>query len=407
MIKKIPSSKLRVGMFVDHIDRRWLDNPFFKKQFEITSQKQIDKFREYGIETVYIDTAKGVDVQKPFRLQACVFSPDPKNEKCVNTSEQKPSQPPPTFKKIERVYAASYQTTRKLMNDVRLGKLVDTREVTHTVENLIDQILNDPEAIIGLSKLQDYDDYTYTHSLNVCIFSLAVGRALGFSREKLSDLGIGALIHDFGKMLVPLKILNKPGKLTRNEFEIMKEHVSRGVAYIKQLSGISSRAIEVAQQHHERHSGRGYPLGLKGDEISEFGKIAAVVDVYDAITSDRVYHRGMIPNKALQKIFEWRYNDFDPRLVEMFIKVVGIYPLGSLTLLNDGRVAMVIEGNPHNSVLPKVLPLFDNTGKQIEDPQVLDLSRHDSLRIQQCVEPETLDIDSKKLWERWGSTKGI
>ena len=369
MIKKIPSSKLRIGMYVDHIDRGWLNNPFFKNQFEITSSRQIDKFREFGIREVYIDTSKGLDVRddgedwQHTSPQTPLASADEK----TNNDHQK-SLKKLNYKEVKRVYAASYHTTRKLMNDVRLGKLVDTREVTNTVENLIEQILNDQEAIIGLSKLQDYDDYTYTHSLNVCIFCLAVGRALGFSKEKLADLGVGALIHDFGKMLVPIKILNKPGKLTPAEFKIMKEHVTLGVTYIKQLAGISPRAIQVAHQHHERFSGKGYPKGLKGKEISEFGKIAAVVDVYDAITSDRVYHRGMIPNKALQKIFEWRYHDFDPELVEMFIKIVGIYPLGSLVLLSSGSIAMVVEGNPRNSVRPKVLNLIDPSGKPLDKP---------------------------------------
>ncbi len=390
-------------MFVDHIDRGWLDNPFFKNQFEITSIKQIDRFREYGIQEVYIDTSRGLDVREntpDWEETSSVDAPSAgASEDLLGDGDHEGS----GFGKTGRVYAASYQATRKLMNDVRLGKLVDAMEITNTVENLIGQILNDQETIIGLSKLQDYDDYTYTHSLNVCIFCLAVGRALGYSKEKLADLGVGALIHDFGKMLVPLKILNKPGKLTPGEFGIMKEHVTRGVNYIKQLSGISPRAIQVAYQHHERYNGGGYPLGLKGEEISEFGKIAAVVDVYDAITSDRVYHLGMIPNKALQKIFEWRYQDFDSRLVEMFIKIVGIYPLGSLVLLNDGSVAMVVEGNPHNSVLPKVLLLFEKSGKLMDEPEVLDLSTHASLRIQQSVEPRVFEIDIKKTWDKWGT----
>ncbi len=403
MIKKIPSSRLRIGMYVDHIERGWLENPFFKNQFEIISQKQIDKFKEFDIREVYIDTSKGLDVSEEMESEPkASIQPGESPDKKEISAEGKPPKSA-AYKKAKRVYATSYQTTRKLMNDVRLGKLVDAREVTNTVENLVDQILNEQETILGLSKLQDYDDYTYTHSLNVCIFCLAVGRALGYSKEKLANLGVGALIHDFGKMLVPIKILNKPGRLTPDEFKIMKEHVVRGVTYIKQLSGIPPEAIQVALQHHERFSGKGYPQGLKGNEISEFGKIASVVDVYDAITSDRVYHRGMIPNKALQKIFEWRYHDFDAELVEMFIKIVGIYPLGSLVRLSDGNIAMVIEGNPHNSVRPKVLILFDSSGKPMDSPVPVDLAEHTSLQIQECVEPETLDIDIKKTWEEWGT----
>ena len=214
-------------------------------------------------------------------------------------------------------------------------------------------------------------------------------------------MGEGALIHDFGKMLVPLEVLNKPGKLTDSEFRIMKEHVVRGVDYIKEIPGISPDAIQVAQEHHERYSGKGYPLGLKENSISEFGRIAAVVDVYDAITSDRVYHRGMIPTRALQKIYEWRYHDFDPVLVDMFIKIVGIYPLGSLVMLSDGRVGMVIEGNIRNSLRPRVLLLFDRRGESMKEPELLDLALEFSLKILHNVEPETLELDLKKTWDRY------
>ena len=392
-------------MYVDHINAGWLSNPFFKDSFEIVSQKQIEKFWEYGIQDVYIDTSKGLDVledvsQKenepnPLGSSPSVFEPGNKREAEKSTLAGE------GFKKAEKVYQASFQTTRKLMNDVRLGKLVEIKEITETVENLVDQILNNQEAIVGLGKLQDYDDYTYTHSLNVCIFCVTIGKALGYERDKLSVLGVGALVHDFGKMLVPKKILNKPGKLTPSEFAVMKEHVNRGVEYIKKVPGIMPEAIQVALEHHERFSGKGYPRGLKGKEISEFGKIAAVVDVYDAITSDRVYHRGMIPNKALQKIYEWRYQDFDPELVEMFIKIIGIYPLGSLVRLSDESIGMVIEGNPKNSVCPKLLLLYDDRGKLLKEPRILDLAHVEGLKILHSVEPKEVKIDIKKTWDKY------
>jgi len=403
MIKKIPSASLRIGMFVDHIDREWLKNPFLKKQFKLVSDSQLKKFFDYQIEEVYIDTAKGLDViQQTRSSNAGVKGSIPREEK-GETDTGSPEEDLGRAKKVEKLYEKSYQATHELMNDVRLGKLVDAKEVSRTVENLVEQIFDDQEALVGLSKLQDYDDYTYTHSLNVCIFCLAIGKALGYSKERLAVLGEGALIHDFGKMLVPLEVLNKPGKLTDSEFKIMKEHVIRGVAYIREIPGIFPDAIRVAKEHHERFSGKGYPLGLKENSISEFGRIAAVVDVYDAITSDRVYHRGMIPTRALQKIYEWRYHDFDPVLVEMFIKIVGIYPLGSLVMLSDGCVGMVVEGNIHNSLRPRILLLFDKGGKPLTEPEILDLdlAQNFSLKILHNVEPETLELDLKKTWNKY------
>ncbi len=407
MIKKIPSSKLRIGMFVDHIDRGWLENPFFKDSFKIVTESQIEKFFEYGIREVYIDTSRGLDF-----LEDTGLRDKETYDSFSDTSARAESSAPlnvekqdldalESFRQAERVYEKSFQTTRKLMNDVRLGRLVDVKEVTETVENLVEQILDNQEAVVGLSKLQDYDDYTYTHSLNVCIFCLSIGKALGYSKDRLSVLGVGALTHDFGKMLVPKKILNKPGRLTPAEFKIMQEHVVRGVDYLKQLSGIMPEAIQVAFEHHERHSGKGYPRGLKGEEISEFGKIAAVVDVYDAITSDRVYHRGMIPSKALRKIYEWRYHDFDPELVEMFIKIVGIYPLGSLVRLSDDSIGMVIEGNQTNSVRPKLLVIYDGKGNLLPEPKKLDLSSVLSMRILGTLNPEEIEIDIKKTWDKY------
>ncbi len=401
MIKKIPVSKLRVGMYVARIDRGWLENPFFRGRFEIVSQDQIDKFAEYNISDVYIDTSKGLDVLeesgKELEKGDPYLSPSIEVGKKKGEGEERRK----AYRKAGRLYKNSLETTRRLMNDVRLGRLVDAKEITDTVENLVDQILNDQDAIVGLGKLQDYDDYTYTHSLNVCIFCLAIGRAVGYSKEKLSVLGAGALAHDFGKMLVPKKILNKPGKLTAREFVIMKEHVIRGVEYLRGVSGMVPEAIQVALEHHERYSGRGYPQGLKGEKISEFGKIAAVVDVYDAITSDRVYHRGMVPTKALRKIYEWRYHDFDPVLVELFIKIIGIYPLGSLVRLSDGSIGMVIEGNPKNAVWPKLLLFYDQKGNLLREPVRVDLAKETSLKILESVEPKEVEVDIKKAWDKY------
>jgi len=224
-----------------------------------------------------------------------------------------------------------------------------------------------------LSQLKDADEYTALHSLRVCILALTFGRHPDFNREELNLLGVGALLHDVGKMKVPVEILNKPGRLTDKEFEIMKSHVPEGVKILNSADGIADASIQVAANHHERYAGGGYAGGVAGDRIGSFGLISGIVDCYDAITSDRVYHSGLSAYEALTKMYSWRSTDFHPGLIEQFIQCMGIYPVGSLVELTDGRVGVVITVNRKRRLRPRVALVLKEDKTPYRKPKLVNL----------------------------------
>ena len=227
---------------------------------------------------------------------------------------------------------------------------------------------------MSLCRIREGDTYTFQHSVSVCTLLVTFCRYMEMTPEQIHEAGIGGMLHDIGKMRVPDHILNKPGKLTDPEFEIMKSHVVLGLETLRQTPGISRTVIQVAGEHHERFEGSGYPERIKGYEISTLGRMAAIVDVYDAITSNRIYHRGMEPPAALTKLFEWSDHHFDPELVQHFIQAIGIYPVGSLVRLASERLAVVIEQGAHGLLFPKVRVVYDiQRGRRIT-PVDLDLS---------------------------------
>ena len=241
-----------------------------------------------------------------------------------------------------------------LLEDVRLGKNINSLGAKKVVGEMVESVIRNPDALTTFAQLKKKDEYTAQHSMRVCILALSFGRHLGFDYNELNLLGIGALLHDIGKMKVPSEILNKPGALNEYEYAQMKSHVPHGVAILEKTPGIPRPAIEVARCHHERYAGSGYIGGLKGDQIGLFGMIGGIVDCYDAISSDRAYHTGMSTHAALKKMYEWRHRDFHPGLVEQFIQCMGIYPIGSVVELNTGEIGVVVTMNRVRRLKPRV-----------------------------------------------------
>ena len=221
---------------------------------------------------------------------------------------------------------------------------------------------------------------------------------LGFDEDTLKVLGIGAMLHDIGKMRVPNEVLNKPDELTDAEFEIMKKHVPDGVKYLDNVRGIPQAALEVVRCHHERYDGSGYINGITGEKIGQFGQIGAIVDCYDAITSDRIYRFGMSPHAALKNMYEWRKSSFEPMLLEQFIQCMGIYPIGSLVELNTGEVGVVVTMNRRRRLKPKVVLVLRSNNIPFDMPTTIDLSTQTTeegipYEISMVLEPGTYGIN--------------
>jgi HD-GYP domain-containing protein (c-di-GMP phosphodiesterase class II) len=374
MIEKISTKQLLIGMYIHQMDRNYLETPFLKHRFLVKNPGQISQLQEY-CQFVYIDTEKGI---KPKEVPA---EPERKTPEPVPpgpaTTSPKPAHHSPDPSDLSRSYAVRNQAKAVIGNtleDVRLGKIVDTAQAQGTVNTIVESLMEDSEALLCLTQLKNRDEYTVTHSLNVSILSVAFGKQLELPVDDLQMLGLGGLMHDLGKMRVPLEILNKPGKLTDEEFTVMKNHVLLGKEVLLEAGDFPRQALAVVLQHHERYNGKGYPYGLSQNKIDLFGRIAAIVDVYDALTSDRVYHVGMAPHDAIKKMYEWR-TDFDPDLVEKFIQTIGIYPLGSLVQVNHSDIGVVVSNNSKDLLKPSVLLLLDRKNNKYQPPRLIDLSQ--------------------------------
>jgi HD-GYP domain-containing protein (c-di-GMP phosphodiesterase class II) len=224
------------------------------------------------------------------------------------------------------------------------------------------------------------------------------GNHRGLSSDVLHQTIVGALLHDLGKILTPDEILHKPGRLTPEEFEVMKLHARHSRDILATTEGIGELTVITAAQHHERLDGTGYPEGLKGDEISEYGRMVAISDVYDAITADRVYHKGMTPTQGLKKLLEWSGTHLDPSLVKQFIRCLGLYPVGSLVLLESGRLGVVVEANESDQRLPTVRVMYHTKFRMPITVDTLDLAKPGTQdRILRAVDPETYKIDVRKF----------
>jgi putative nucleotidyltransferase with HDIG domain len=243
---------------------------------------------------------------------------------------------------------------------------------------MVESVIRNPDALVCLAQLKKRDEYTVTHSMRVCILALTFGRHLDFTAEELNLLGLGALLHDVGKMKIPESILNKPDRLTPEEFEIIKTHVPHGVAILESHPGIPKAAIELVHSHHERYNGAGYIRGLKGDNIGLFGSIGAIVDCYDAITSDRVYHAGISSYDALGVMYSARRRDYHPELVEQFIQCMGVYPIGCLVEFNTGSVGVVVSVNRERRLRPRVSMVLMPDKTPYTPAKIVDLMQHDT-----------------------------
>ena len=388
MKERIDTRRLKLGMYVVELDRPWTGTRFIYRQFIIESQEVLDELCLVS-DYVYIESDPKLKPSPGTRPVGPILSGKPKPlvdpggpvDRVLRASShhiQTRWQPDKTdleeeMNDAEKIEFRAREVLYDTLDDVKLGKSIQVSGVREVVAEMAESVIRNPDAMVVLSQLKDADEYTALHSLRVCILALTFGRHLDFSNEELNLLGIGALLHDVGKMKVPKDILNKPGKLTDSEFEIMKSHVPEGVKILHSAAGIDDISIQVAAQHHERYAGGGYASGVAGDKIGTFGLVSGIVDCYDAITSDRVYHSGMSPYEALTKMYGWRATDFHPGLIEQFIQCMGIYPVGSVVELSDGTVGVVITVNRKRRLRPRIALVLKANKKPYRTAKIVNL----------------------------------
>lgn len=391
MRKQIPVDQLHVGMFLWGLDKPELETAAYRYRLPITDPQQIHMLSRCGVRLVEIETDYGTDVIEVDTFahagNESLATPLPPAGRSEPIPEPAPPAPPATeptsfdeeLPLSKAVYRDAKHIVQQAMTDLRMGREINTDAVARVVDGLVDSVLRNPAALASLSRLKSFDEYTFFHSVNTSVLALGMGRSLGMDRETLHLLGMGTLLHDVGKTRVPLEILNKPGRFEPNEYEIIKEHALHGAEILSHTPGLHESAIKPALEHHERVDGSGYPHRRKGHELSQFGLIGSIVDIYDAITSDRVYHKAMPPFKALQFLYELgQKGHVAPRLVERFIRCVSVYPVGSCVALKSGEIGIVTQVYPERPLQPKLLVVRDRDARPIASPEVLNLSEYES-----------------------------
>ncbi|BAI81575.1 metal dependent phosphohydrolase [Deferribacter desulfuricans SSM1] len=397
---KIPVDEIRLGITIIKTDKPWLNLSFFNKP--VTDLKIIDILKNYGVKEVYIQSDEIAEDFFGLNKQL-------KNEIVQQAEKLDITKYTTTLKEIDELkslHERAKKITKQLYLDARAGKSIDTEMAQKIVDTFVDSCFKKPHLVVTLSRLKSFDDYTFVHSLNVGVLSIVLGKRYGLDVVGLKNLGMGALLHDIGKMKVPDKILNKPGKLTDEEFEIMKKHPVYGYEMLKNDKNIHEDSLSAIYLHHERADGSGYPLGLREAKIPLSAKIVSIVDVYDAITSKRVYHDALIPPKALQLLFSWSEKHFNKILVKFFMEIIGIYPVGTLVLLDTGELAIVFEQSKDDPTRPKVLVITDERRK-MKEPYLFDLKKYNLITkkpyksIIAPLDSRKLNIDTNKIMDKF------
>lgn len=403
MIRKVAIKDLRPGMEVIQMSSDvWTFMPhLYTEPGMITSKSQILRIQKEGYQHAFVHLLEpGETVEEPMekRLEKML-------ETRKNTPPSKPRAPFETaLPQAEKAYEAAIHHSRRLINDVKMGKNMDYNASVEVVEDIVDSIIQNPNTLLCLSKLADHDEYTFSHSINVATIATIFGEYLGLSHSELTLLGLAGLMHDVGKTAVPNRIINKRSRLTEEEFKTVQKHPRYGSEILEKQGDVPRKVIEAVRDHHEKYNGGGYPQQIPRPQIPAFARIISLADVYDALTSDRSYKDAILPNKALAIMYGMREQDFDPLEVQMFIKCLGIFPSGSLVKLNTGFYGLVYESNPTLPLMPKIKIILDEDLRPIPS-ELVDLAAaqaigDDKLEILECADPSTYKLNLKAFLTR-------
>lgn len=403
---KIAASDLEVGMFVSGLDRPWLETPFMMQGFALESAEDINELRNY-CEHVFVDVTKCRQQDHHLLRRATQINASIPIE---DIFPGRPLKTYPTTSEWKDESAQAWLVLDSLLDDVNAifehvsdGGNLNVIRLKKSVEPVVESMSRNPDACIWLARLKQHDQYAYQHSLSASIWAVALGRQLGLPKHDLRSLAIGCMLMDVGKLRVDPELLKAPRTLTGEESEQMQEHVAQGINIVRESGMMNKDVLDIVAHHHERHDGSGYPHGMVGDEIPAMARIAAIVDTYDAVTSNRNYATAMSPSDAIKMLYKSRNLEFQAELVEVFIQAVGIYPAGTIVELSSGQVGVVVSEYRTRRLKPKVMLVLDARKYRLHQPKMIDLSEGlddpeaPPLTIKKALEPGAYDIDLSVL----------
>ena len=392
MLKRIHIQHLTLGMYLHEFCGSWMDHPFWRAKFLLKDPKDLARIQSTAIQECWIDTDKGLDVA-PGTTTVSREEVDARIETDFSRLEDlppirvtlPPPPPPPQrdlapadmkseLRRAAAICTESKEAVVSMFNEARMGRAVDAAGAQSLVQEITDSVTRNPGALISLARLKTADDYTYMHSVAVCALMVALAKQLRLKDDQQRLAGMAGLLHDLGKAAIPLAVLNKPGKLTDQEFTVVRSHPVEGYHMLKEGAGVPEAVMDACLHHHEKVDGSGYPDKLKGEGISVIARMTAICDVYDAITSDRPYKRGWDPAESLRRMAEWTSDHFDARIFQAFVKSIGIYPVGSLVRLASGRIGVVTQQSPTALTTPLVKVFFSTKSDLRIPPEVVDLA---------------------------------
>jgi len=378
VLKKIPMTQVTRGMFIHKISGKWMDHPFWKGSFLVADMKTLQVLRALGEREVWIDAGKGVDAAqaapRPVMDEAHVPTVAmAAGARVADAAATERTDFGSEVAQAEVIRERAKGVAKSLFADARMGRALSMDAAVEIVEEVSNSITRNPAAILSVLRLKKKDDYTYLHSVAVSALMMALGRWLGVEGEAVRELGMAGLLHDIGKVGVADAVLNKPGRLNPMEITSVRLHPEMGWDILRQQPGTSKVVLDVCLHHHEKVDGSGYPDKLSGEELSRAARMGAICDVYDAITSERCYKKGWEPAEAIRRMAEWQEGHFDRELFHAFVKLIGIYPTGTLVRLASNRLALVLVQGRNSSLSPIVRVLRSLPSNEDLPPTLVDL----------------------------------
>ena len=394
MIHRIPIGKLLPGMYVVDLHKRWIDHSTWLPRFKVRDAAHIARLQDDGIVEVSIDTTKGIDLPP-----SPVVALNEIEQKYRSLAEYKAAQTHTVSLAEERRRAAKLLNEAstqigQLMAEARAGQAVDAAFLEPVISRMAASITRNPDALPPMARLKRPEFYAADHAVSTAALIIALGRHQGMPEPEIEKLALGTMVKDVGQSAIDARVVNKRGQLSHDEYSLVQSHVEEGLAVLEATTRLSETSVAVVLEHHERYNGCGYPYRMAGDDISAAGRMAAIVDTYDAMTSDRPYRAALSPSLALRQLYEQSGAQFDPALVTAFVKTVGIYPVGSLVMLESGHLAVVEEQNLAVPTAPIVRVIYHAGRRQYVTPTEVDLSRKIGNHYGAIVRAET--------FERWG-----